>query len=162
MKHAELSAGELTEGENRYLHSLHDALQSTLEGRLPFQELLREMDADLRRLLKEFRLDVDEAYAAKFVSGLDRRLQRDHSDDVPPLSEPEADFVKDMKGLIEFATRNRTDPHSVFSMLFHDVSAIVHQFEGNVERSRENFFLPMSYGWWKRNVEPVGEPEEQG
>jgi hypothetical protein len=123
---------------------------------MAFSEFVRRLWFDFR-VLRIHRYDLD----AALRSGASFTLTAPSPADKPTASvtSPEEQFLKDVEGLTQFATRNGIDFTNVLSILAHDVNNI-HVARCDLSRLEAEDFRLKVMGWAKRNREPVGEPVE--
>lgn len=75
------------------------------------------------------------------------------------ISDDEAQFLEDVKGLIDYATRNGISFAFVLGTLAHDVNGILQQ-GFSLSDAKKAGLLPKVTGYRELNAEEVGDPAE--
>lgn len=156
-------AGQMTEAELRYCRALQQLIVGALESRASFSSVVCSLWEDLREL-RRYDFDVNAAFAAGFKPAVAGSAPTSPSAGVEPSQSPpsksETEFLKDVHGMIEFASRNGLNFFAVLSILAHDVGELG-RHGGSIDRARSESFVQFkATGWARRNAEPVGESEE--
>jgi hypothetical protein len=76
-----------------------------------------------------------------------------------PMSDDEREFLKDVKGFVDYALRNGLSFSVVLSVLGHDFNGII--FHGGLAEAKERSFLPKVTGKSVLDESSVGEPGEE-
>ena len=78
-----------------------------------------------------------------------------------PMTDAEIEFMRDIRGFVEFAMRNGLAFPLVVGTLAHDINEIA-RLGCSLEDARRSFFKPRVTGYSDYTPEAVGEPPEEG
>jgi len=155
---SEILGGQMSEGEVEFCRQVRNRLHEVLEGRHDFHSAVVDLLRDLQKIRGThedlLECDVDAASKSGFAVGSIRSPGGPSS---PPLSKAEREFVEDMDGLLDYATRNGVNFWPVFGMIWHDIS----ELQANGFRLEGAPFRPQVSGYAKRNTAMVGDVEPE-
>lgn len=151
--------GPMSEQEVVFCRQVRELIAGAIDGRVPFVGVASNLVADLRTIRRSG-FDVDVAVSAGFRASIAQPLLlRSLPAGRATLSPDERAFLLDVDGFLDFALRNGMTFPGVLSLLLHDFGEIAaHEF--SLAGLAQDFIRPKASGWAKRNVDPVGEPEE--
>ena len=149
-------SGQLTAGERLFCKSIRLAIAASLESRLDFQVLLNGLgDAYIQIRRQSF--DVDAAISLGFRP--ETLVPASSNKGKFPLSQRERDFLEDVDGFLDFATRNGLTFFTIVQVLFHDVNELI-SHKSSFDELDKNFVVPKVAGWATRNRESMIDDDE--
>lgn len=156
----EAFGGQMSSAELRFCRHLRELFAGLLAGRIEFlSAFMNLLHVDLEGI-RRHGYNLDAADASGFQPAIAALAA---APDASPgrfrLSDPERGFVEDLEGLVDFAVRNGLGFRAVLSVLFHDVGELSRN-EWSIEKALATFFTPKATGWARKNVEPIGEPDD--
>jgi len=151
--------GRMSEQEAEFLRRVQAFIEDAIRDGLGFVPVMQTLQQAIRGLGR-CRFDLDEARAAGEVTPFDSgRLETIRSMNGGPPSQKEAEFLRDIQGLIDYSIRNDLSFKLVVSTLGHDVNGIGH-YGFNLDDAASDCFTPKVTGFAGNDADSVGEPEE--
>ena len=155
--------GNLSDGEQQVCEKFRNSIGAALSGQQSFK---RSSNGSLARIVRAsgFDYDVDKAIASGVFDpeGPERGSAPQDGEDTVALSTAEKAFLEDAEGLIEWTIRNGVSFTVVLQILGHDIHELARdEFDLEKAMGPGRRVSPKVTGWARRNLEPVGEADEQ-
>ena len=151
--------GQMTEGEFNCCLAIRRLLADTLASRRTFAEAMGSLSSGVQ-MIAEHKLEVEAAWADGLEAVLASPSRDTDNEQSRAPSQKEAVFLRDLDGLIDYATRNDLSFQLVLRVVANDVEAL-RSNSWSLEAALSRCILPQSTGWAELNQGSVGEPADE-
>jgi len=156
----------MAEKEVEFLHSLQNFIDEAIRDGLGFVPVLKTLRQNIRGLVHHrlnldgaLRFNLDGAVAAGDVTVPNAdQLEALRQMNGGPMSEREAEFLRDIQGIMDYIIRNDLGLAHVVATVGHDVNGLA-LYDFSLDAADADCFLPKVSGFAGSHADSVGAPE---